>query len=346
MIFKRANVSSAYWIIFVFLIMSLSALTYFFVNHQRNVLLKLGTESLQNEILLAAEFIQEDVASERYEHIEPFFAQWKRDNDKIVSMRVVIGNGFVLRDHELVNGDLNVITLNKIINEPMRIDLEIKYDLSDIENSIQELTIIIVSSYVVFVFFLMFLLWHIVQYYLVKPLRESENKFIDLATKDPLTKVNNRRAFNELADRELSLCKRHARPLCILMLDLDHFKRINDNFGHQVGDHILQLFTTEVQMIIRDTDVFGRLGGEEFAVCLPELTLASALHTAERIRVRIESLPMMECQDNKHPITVSIGVCQMRDGDTVEEMLHRCDKALYEAKDAGRNCICSSDKQC
>ena len=125
----------------------------------------------------------------------------------------------------------------------------------------------------------------------------------------------------------------------MLLLDLDYFKRINDNFGHSVGDHVLQLVATEMKLILRDSDILGRLGGEEFAICLPELNLSSGKLTAERIRTKIAALPPLENHVLVHTITMSVGVAQMRENDTVEHMLDRCDVALYRAKEQGRNCV-------
>jgi len=339
-VFKRANINSAYWIIFLFLIISLSAVTFYFIEHQRELLTELEKNSLKNELEIAAEFIREDITAERYQHIEPFFQLWAHKNHKILNIKAIANNGFVLTEHSTSTKiSTHTIKLDKEVEGPIGVSLEVEFDLREIEKEINSLTMLVIFSNIGFITLFMILLWIIAQHYLVKPLRDSEDKYIGLATKDPLTKINNRRAFDDQTLHEISHCKRHSRPLSMLIIDLDHFKRINDTFGHHVGDYILQLVTTEINMIIRDTDVFGRLGGEEFGVCLPELTTKAALLTAERIRQRIESLPSLESNNIKYPITVSIGLCELTNNEDATTLLQRCDSLLYEAKGAGRNCI-------
>jgi len=339
-LFKRANINAAYWVIFLFLIISLTTFTLFFVEHQRNLLTELEESSLKNELEIATEFIREDIAAERYQHIEPFFQLWAHKNHKIINIKAIANNGFVISEH-LASSRISshTLKLDKEVEGPVGVSLEVVFDLQEIDKEINSLTILFIITNIGFIILLMLLLWYIVQHYLVKPLRNSEDKYIKLATKDPLTKINNRRAFEELTRQQISHCKRHSRPLSMLLIDLDHFKKVNDNFGHHVGDHILHLVTSEINMMIRDTDVFGRLGGEEFAICLPELSTTAALLTAERIRQRIESLPSLEKDNIKFPITVSIGLCELTDNEDTTSLIQRCDALLYEAKGAGRNCV-------
>ena len=174
--------------------------------------------------------------------------------------------------------------------------------------------------------------------------RLAVERLQDLATKDPLTGLANRRHFFEQADRELKLAIRHGHPLSLLMIDADHFKRINDAHGHPVGDEVLRRLATALRSQLRATDLAARYGGEEFIVLLPSTSAAGAMLLAERIRVAIR-----ECKlavgDATITWTVSIGVTEVRAGDlTLEALVERTDSALYAAKAAGRDrALCAPD---
>ncbi|WP_078085198.1 sensor domain-containing diguanylate cyclase [Microbulbifer mangrovi] len=157
------------------------------------------------------------------------------------------------------------------------------------------------------------------------------------ARTDPLTGVRNRRSF--LAEAELCIkrAERKGDPISLLMFDIDHFKSINDNHGHGVGDEALRLFSQTIQTKIRETDVFGRLGGEEFALLLTE-TKPDSLYTAERLRDNIASV-RLPCLDGFIQFTSSIGVAHGAPGDPVEKLLRQADRALYCAKERGRNIV-------
>ncbi|WP_448206900.1 diguanylate cyclase [Azospirillum sp. sgz302134] len=170
----------------------------------------------------------------------------------------------------------------------------------------------------------------------------SERKRVEaelrrMATTDPLTALWNRRRFLELAEGELSRLRRYGRPVSVLMLDIDHFKAINDTYGHAAGDEALCRLAELCRNTLRETDHLGRLGGEEFAVVLPETGLAEAVDVAERLRQRLGEMDV-RVGDGTIRMTVSIGVaaCLEEDG-TIDRALGRADHALYEAKDGGRN---------
>jgi diguanylate cyclase (GGDEF)-like protein len=135
--------------------------------------------------------------------------------------------------------------------------------------------------------------------------------------------------------------QRYGHPFSLLMLDLDHFKRINDQWGHAVGDEALRQFADSVRCCLRAQDVAGRLGGEEFAILLPETGENVAMPVAERIRARMEQTPV-PTEPGYCTVTVSIGVTQVEDGDDLEALLRRADEALYAAKERGRNRVVSS----
>jgi diguanylate cyclase (GGDEF)-like protein len=157
-----------------------------------------------------------------------------------------------------------------------------------------------------------------------------------LATIDSLTGMLNRRAFFERADNARQLATRLRKPIALLMLDIDHFKQLNDGFGHACGDEALKMFADTARGVLRDHDLIGRLGGEEFALALPGTTLDGALEAAERLRLAVTETPVLGCAP-AYRMTVSIGVVMI---DTFEELtaaLARADHALYAAKTGGRN---------
>ena len=159
-----------------------------------------------------------------------------------------------------------------------------------------------------------------------------------LATIDGLTGMLNRRAFFEHADSARQLGMRLRKPIALLMLDIDHFKQLNDGFGHACGDEALKAFADTARGILREHDVIGRLGGEEFALALPGTTLDGALDAAERLRGAVVGTPVLACAPD-YRMTVSIGVVMIDAGEELTAALARADHALYAAKAGGRNRI-------
>lgn len=166
--------------------------------------------------------------------------------------------------------------------------------------------------------------------------KELERELRRLATIDPLTGAFNRRHFLTSAAQELERAQRHGRPLAVLMLDLDYFKAINDGYGHGVGDDAIQGFIQVCLSTLRENDVIGRLGGEEFAILLPETSLEGAAEVAERLRSRVAALILSTARGDLS-FTVSIGVTQAVADDSVGSALQRADQALYDAKNHGRD---------
>lgn len=154
---------------------------------------------------------------------------------------------------------------------------------------------------------------------------------------DPLTGILNRRAIDEGARREISRARRTASPLALLMIDIDHFKRVNDAYGHRGGDHALISFVASLQTGLRQIDLLGRIGGEEFVIFLPNTNADEAAILAERLRAAVEdATPSFEGQEIR--LTMTTGVTQlMPHEETWEGMLARADEALYRGKQAGRN---------
>jgi diguanylate cyclase (GGDEF)-like protein len=155
-----------------------------------------------------------------------------------------------------------------------------------------------------------------------------------LASRDSLTNLLNRREIVRILDVEIERAQRQKSPLSVLMLDLDDFKKINDNFGHQVGDSVLRVSGNSLVDSSRKTDFVGRIGGEEFLVILPNTGYATALQLAERYRFRIENTT----SNNVH-CTCSIGVAQLEVGERSDKLMLRADDALYAAKNSGRNTV-------
>jgi diguanylate cyclase (GGDEF)-like protein len=162
-----------------------------------------------------------------------------------------------------------------------------------------------------------------------------------LMTVDGLTQIFNRRYFNEALEREVNRSKRYSRVLSLIAFDLDHFKAINDTYGHLVGDSVLRLIASAVKPRLRREDIFARTGGEEFAVLLPEIGMEGALVTAEKIRNIAQSTPLKHEQEQIR-CTVSLGVATLLEDETSPEDLYkRADERLYEAKQSGRNRVSS-----
>ncbi|UTH75293.1 diguanylate cyclase [Chromobacterium sp. IIBBL 290-4] len=168
-----------------------------------------------------------------------------------------------------------------------------------------------------------------------------EKQLYRLATQDGLTELNNRRQFIELADREVERSRRYRSPLSVLMMDLDHFKSINDQHGHAVGDEVIRHFAQMCREALRACDLSGRLGGEEFAAVLPNTGLDDALQVAERLRAMVAEASHA-CGAAVPNYTVSIGAAMLRpDENGIDEVLTRADKQLYQAKREGRNRVCA-----
>ena len=155
---------------------------------------------------------------------------------------------------------------------------------------------------------------------------------------DALTGINNRRAFFELGEKELKQAHRQAIPLVALMIDADHFKKVNDTYGHAVGDLVLKDLAKTLMHTLRDVDLCGRIGGEEFAVLLPHTPLDEALNVAERLRVALQARKVPLPDNNTLSFTVSIGLAMLTTEDkNLDKLMHKADLALYQAKEQGRN---------
>ncbi|RKH02357.1 GGDEF domain-containing protein [Corallococcus sp. CA053C] len=161
-----------------------------------------------------------------------------------------------------------------------------------------------------------------------------------LTTMDGLTQIYNRRYFDEQLDREVSRSRRYERTLSLVMLDLDHFKEVNDTFGHLAGDSVLKQLASTVRTRIRREDVFARYGGEEFALLLPEISLGGARQLAEKVRKLVER-QRFEFDKQVIPVTLSVGVATLEPQHReATELVRAADERLFEAKTQGRNRVC------
>ena len=167
-------------------------------------------------------------------------------------------------------------------------------------------------------------------------------KMSQLAVRDPLTGIYNRRYFIDSLITELNRFRRHKNPFSIILIDIDYFKRVNDTFGHLIGDQVLITVTRNCQNVLRGEDIFARYGGEEFTILLPDTQIKEAVEVAERVREVIEKNPFT-FGSRTIKITASLGVstCSTR-CKSIESLLDNTDKALYQAKSNGRNCVCAS----
>ncbi len=160
-----------------------------------------------------------------------------------------------------------------------------------------------------------------------------------LAITDPLTRMMNRRGITVALLDAMAQSERYNTPLCVAMADLDHFKPINDTHGHKAGDRILTELAGILSDALRMPDKVGRYGGEEFLIILPHTTLVGGRKIAERLRAGVNRWEFAADKNAKLRLTVSVGLTQFRKGEDLEQLLARVDKALYAAKDGGRNLV-------
>jgi diguanylate cyclase (GGDEF)-like protein/PAS domain S-box-containing protein len=167
--------------------------------------------------------------------------------------------------------------------------------------------------------------------------KKMEAELFHQANTDALTGLSNRRHFMILAEQEVRRARRFGRDLSVIMMDLDHFKRVNDTYGHATGDLVLETLCRSAQESLRESDIMGRLGGEEFAILLPETSLEAAGEVAGRILTHVAETPIPTHRGEIH-CTTSLGVsCLLGEDESIDDILHRADEALYKAKHGGRN---------
>jgi diguanylate cyclase (GGDEF)-like protein len=172
-----------------------------------------------------------------------------------------------------------------------------------------------------------------------KQLSEALVELEQTSVTDALTRIYNRRYLQDSMRSEFSRANRHSSPLSYLIFDLDHFKKVNDTYGHPAGDEVLREVARRVKPLLRTEDVFGRYGGEEFSIIMPDTDLKGAFSVAERIRKCIESEPV-QFGDIVIPVTTSLGVSTLENGiKSSEQLITIADESLYDSKHKGRNCV-------
>jgi diguanylate cyclase (GGDEF)-like protein len=170
----------------------------------------------------------------------------------------------------------------------------------------------------------------------VSALRRSLETQRRLAHSDPLTGAANARCFDETAEKELARARRYGHPIALAYLDLDNFKQVNDGFGHRTGDRVLQIVAETIQGQVRPSDMLARMGGDEFAILMPQTTAEQACHAFERIRGVLES----RIAASGWPVTLSVGIAEWSEEvDSIDRLFSRADSLMYQAKRDGKNHI-------
>lgn len=167
--------------------------------------------------------------------------------------------------------------------------------------------------------------------------RRYHEEIYRMAIIDGLTDIHNKRYFNDFLEREHGRAIRHHRPLSLIIFDVDHFKSLNDRYGHINGDRVLERMAARVQSFVRRDECFARYGGEEFALILPEASSTGAVALAEKIRSAIEQTQFTLENGEDETVTVSLGVATLHEDESVQGLIGRADAALYQAKNEGRN---------
>ncbi len=191
------------------------------------------------------------------------------------------------------------------------------------------------------VLLMMLLTVYLIARYFLRNLNVAEQRLFSMATTDALTGVYNRREGCRLIDIETMRARRIQTSVCAMMLDIDHFRNINDTYGNQTGDDVLAGVAAVIQKILRASDIVCRYGGEEFLILATETNIENAKLLAERLRSSIEKEAILAVQQMQIYITVSIGLAQYQPTESCEYMIFRADQALYQAKNNGRNRVCA-----
>jgi len=175
----------------------------------------------------------------------------------------------------------------------------------------------------------------------------AQDALVEMANKDPMTGLYNRRYFNEISSTLLQLSKRNSKPFSILMMDIDRFKVINDNYGHLIGDEVIKNLANIFINDTRETDIVVRFGGEEFIILLPDTNITGAGKIAKKIKQHAEDSEILTADGTTVKCTISIGIasCDCANDIDIDDLVHRSDVALYDAKKSGRNKVVKYEKE-
>ncbi len=213
--------------------------------------------------------------------------------------------------------------------------ISVEFDTHDLERTMKRNSAIVAALAAITIALLLTLIFSLFGR-LRKQLSQARRLLQILATIDPLTGAYNRRQVQHHFANELNRHVRGQHPLSCIMVDIDHFKAVNDTYGHKIGDDVLRKVTSRIASLLRAYDVVGRYGGEEFLVILPETGSQEAAAIAERLRESVAQTAKAN-GDQGRPVTISLGVATDHPGDTIDTMTQRADSALYRAKNNGRN---------
>ena len=174
-------------------------------------------------------------------------------------------------------------------------------------------------------------------------IKALQDLLLETSNHDPLTGLYNRRYMDDRIDQELRRCKRYHRPFSLAMIDIDYFKKVNDTYGHEIGDNVLRLLASELKLNLRKSDIVSRYGGEEFVIALPETTIENAHFVLDKIRKQISEIFIPSDEGTEFKITFSGGIAACSESVPMNptDMIKIADKNLYEAKNLGRNRIVS-----
>ncbi len=227
-------------------------------------------------------------------------------------------------------------------------------ELTDLVNEHVHDNITFRKNIILLTFLILFILFLILIYawyksvktwrYNIRKRKQKEQEIIYLNYHDSLTDLYNRRYFMQTGKQEIERAKRYKEPLSLMMIDIDHFKNVNDNYGHIAGDKVLKQLSSILKESVRNADIAGRLGGEEFGIILPKSSLDKAKKVAERLRKNIENNTFKYDKANIS-ITISIGIAAYKKTNiNMDNLIHEADLALYEAKKIGRNCVVTNQE--
>ncbi|GLR73972.1 sensor domain-containing diguanylate cyclase [Aliivibrio sifiae] len=249
-------------------------------------------------------------------------------------------HGEVVFNSDIYNdGSMDTIYARKIKDLPFIIVVTRQQDYLRTMVSVSLLTI--VGCFFVIIGLLLFNLHY------VKRTKEQKEKYSELAYNDYLTGINNRRSFDLKASQVLATYRRKRKPFSIIMCDIDNFKEYNDQYGHEVGDIMITAFAEACLNNLRDSDILGRFGGDEFVILVPEQNCTQALLVAKKLQEVVRDISVL-VEDTELTMTCSMGVSTISDPKmTIQELLNIADNRLYEAKESGRNCVrCDSKINC
>jgi len=284
----------------------------YFKNDKKVPFVQLGVDKLlkthKNQVFIEYEFY--NPATKKYEKklsIVRLFKPWGW----------VIGTGTYLNDIQKTNEKVKLAYKN------------IEYDLA--KKAIVSSLIILIIAILVAYYFTVF--------WIVNPMKELDHTahyFEEIAYIDHLTKIDNRRSFFEKSAKIIELARRNKLDVGMLMIDIDFFKRINDTYGHKAGDEVLKAVSQAISKVIRESDLLGRIGGEEFALLVVNCNKENLEKVAQKVRKAVEDV-IVEYKEAKINITISVGAYLANDEDDIDEMLKKADELLYKAKENGRN---------